>query len=509
MLLLWTLAIALGAWIGHANLWLHVPAASLLVPAGLAALALRAKSPGQAFRQGFLAATLAYSGCLYWIALPVHDYGNLPWLLAAPCPVLLAMYLALYAGLFCALLRRFCADYSPWLLAPAAGAMWAGLEYLRGWLFTGFPWLTTASAFSPWTAMIQAASVVGALGLGLLLATAAVWLLGPSRMTLRHRAAGVALLAALLGFGLHRLHTPLPSTAQGDGPVLVGLAQGSIDQSIKWDKAYQGGTVDRYLTLSGDLEKDGEKPLLVVWPETALPFYYQDPNELGRRVREFVRSSGTTVLTGSPAYTLDVRTNTYKLYNRAYLITGQALDEQYYDKQHLVPFGEYVPFGDWLPLGKLVESMGDFVPGTNVSPLRLGKVAAGMLICYEAIYSNLAQHRVSAGANILVNISNDAWFGISSAPLQHLDLSLLRAVEQGRSMVRSTNTGVSAFIDPYGRVLERTPLFHTAARARVLELRNETTVYHRFFRLVHVLIYAMALLPIAVGLAARRRLARD
>lgn len=502
----WALAAVLGAWLGHANLWLHVPAAVLLLPAGLAGLALTAASPKKAFTRGFWTGTAAFSGGLYWIYIPVHDFGHVPAILAAPCPVLLAMYLALYSGLFCLFLRRL-RDISPWSLGPAAGVLWAGLEMLREWFCTGFPWLTMASAFGPWPAMLQAASLVGGAGLAALLVWAAVWMGGPGPLVSPQRLAGAALIGALLLFGQQRLAAPLPTSVQ-DGTARIGIAQGNFDQSIKWAKDVQAGTVDRYVSLSQSLLRDA-KPALVVWPETALPFYYQDPSDLGFTVREFARETGLPIISGAPAYILDNKSD-YTLYNRAYLIDGlpRAAGEpdQFYDKVHLVPFGEYMPLPDWVPLGKLVDAVGDFMPGRSAAPLRSGSIAAGVLICYEAIYADMAQDRVAAGANILAVISNDAWFGVSSSPLQHLYLSLVSAVEQGRAMVRSTNTGISAFVDAKGRILETTPLFHPAALAREMELRHEHTFFNRHFRLMRALVAVFALL---VAAAALKRRAND
>lgn len=511
-MLFWALAAVLGAWLGHANLWLHFPAAVLLLPAGLAGLALSASTSKKAFARGFWTGTAAFTGGLYWIVIPVHQYGGLPLALALPCPVLLSMYLALFSGLFCLLLRRL-SSLSPWLLGPAAGALWAGLEMLREWLFTGFPWLTMASAFGSWPVMLQAASLVGGGGLALLLVWAAIWLGVPGRLAALPRLAGAVLLAALFLYGHQRLDAPLPASSDSarTATALIGIAQGNFDQSIKWNKDVQAGTVNRYLSLSEGLLQ-GNKPDLVIWPETALPFYYEDPSDLGHQVREFARTTGMPVISGAPAYTLNNK-NEYKLYNRAYLIDGipkpAGTSEQTYDKVHLVPFGEYMPLPDWVPLGKLVDSVGDFVPGTSAAPLRAGGIAAGVLICYEAIYADMAQDRVAAGANVLAVISNDAWFGVSSSPLQHLHLSLVRSVEQGRAMVRSTNTGISAFVDAKGRIQETTPLYHAAALAREVELRSETTFFHRHFSLMRGLVAVLALLAAAVALAGRLNAARS
>ncbi|WP_035104404.1 apolipoprotein N-acyltransferase [Desulfohalovibrio reitneri] len=471
-MLFWAVLAVIGAWSGFANLWLHIPALGLLLPVGLAGAALRSPSPRKAAKCCFWTATAAYLGSLYWIALPVHDYGGLNWLLAAPCPVLVAMYLSLYAAVFGWVVHRFGSGGSAWRAGLLIGGAWACLEALRGVALTGFPWLTTSSGLAPWPWAIQAAAWIGGLGLGLVLTTAAAWLLFPGRGTASVRLAGAVVLAAVALFGADRLQDPLTPSARAE----VALVQGNIDQGRKWDDKFIQGTVDRYISLSEEVLRGGAEA--VIWPETALPFYYQEQSPLRRRVRSFARGEGIALLTGAPAYRME-SSGEYTLFNRAYLVNGRNVFESAYDKVHLLPFGEYVPFGDYLPIDKLVQGVGDFAPGQRDDPLVSGDLAMGVLICYEAIFPDLAQERVAKGANLLVNISNDAWFGESSAPLQHLHLSLLRAVEQGRAMVRCTNTGISAFIDPRGRILESTGLFTATAISREMPLLRRTTFYHR------------------------------
>jgi apolipoprotein N-acyltransferase len=222
------------------------------------------------------------------------------------------------------------------------------------------------------------------------------------------------------------------------------------------------------------------KPSLIVWPETSMPFYFQDDSPLRKPVLDFLASSNATLILGAPAYRLGF--GDYSLFNRAYLLPGSGAAPSWYDKEHLVPFGEYMPLPSWLPLEKLVHGVGDFAPGHDEKPLRSGDLAVGMLVCYEAIFSGLAQERVSQGANLIVTISNDAWFGATSAPLQHLNLTALRAIEQGRWIVRSTNTGISAFIDPLGRIHRAGPQFEPLAAAWQVHARSQTTVYHAYYR---------------------------
>jgi len=482
---------ALGAFFGFANPLYHFPPLALALPAALSVIARRSPSPKAAFRQCWLAGFLSYGLTLYWVAIPVHDYGGLPWILAAPCPALLGLYMGLYPGLFGFFLNM--ARGLSWpLLGLLAGSLWASLELARGVLFTGFPWVVLASAFSPWTEAVQGASFVGAYALSGIFASAAV-MLTMGRLVSAPRVAGLLLFALVAAYGVWQINQPLETS----GELSVSLVQGNIDQTLKWNDAFQEGTVERYLSMSGkEIEDNG--PDLLVWPETAMPFYFQEPTVLSGRVRAFARDKKVHVITGSPAYRPNFQDQSMVMYNRAYLVGPQGIDGSY-DKEHLVPFGEYVPLGDILFfLDKLVEGVGDFESGQDQEPLTADGMNAGVLICYETIFPELAQARVANGADLLVNISNDAWFGRSSAPLQHLHLSALRAVEQRRAIARSTNTGISAFIGPRGRISQATDLFRPATvNAPDLPLVDKTTVFHRHGTLIaiaHCLITALLIL---------------
>ncbi|MFP5258794.1 MAG: apolipoprotein N-acyltransferase, partial [Acidobacteriota bacterium] len=305
--------------------------------------------------------------------------------------------------------------------------------------------------------------------------------------------AAAVLLLCLVFLGNHRLSEPLAKV----GSAHVTIIQGNVDQSRKWDPQAEAEIVEKYLALSRKAVADAPTELLV-WPETSMPFYFQDGGEQAQRIREFSATSGVPLLFGAPAYERSL--GGHVLYNRAYLIAPSGQTEAY-DKEHLVPFGEYVPLGNILTfVGKLVEGVGDFRPGKDGRILRQGSLALGTLICYEAIFPELAQQRVAAGANVLVNISNDAWFGDSAAPRQHLDLALLRAVEQGRTLVRGTNTGISAVIDPRGRIMAQGGLFTTLALpCPETPVVSETTWYHRHYFLVT---WGIPGLLAALGLAA-------
>lgn len=485
----------LGAWFGQANPIVHIPGVVLLFPAVLTWHGLNAESPRHAFKWGWICGSLSFTACLYWVFIPVHVYGGVPWFLALLCPALLGMYLGLYSGIYATLVHRLKHRLPAPLLAAAAGLAWGALEMAQGTLFTGFPWLTLAVAAAPWPAAIQSLAFVGEYWLSALFAgfTAGLVLGRKSRFCLLGAA---ALGLILLVFGAAALNAPLPDAPR----VRIALIQGNIDQGRKWDETYQRATVERYLQLTR--KELVPRPDLVIWPETAMPFYLQEENALSRQVRNFVRESGLPLLTGAPRYSVDPSSGAIEYTNSAFLLDQSGKTVAVYDKEHLVPFGEYVPLAGLLPfISRLAHGEGDFVPGKDPAPLRLGNLALGMLICYEAIFTHLSQVRVREGANLLVNISNDAWFGHSSAPRQHLHQAVLRAVEQGRFLVRSTNTGITAVVDPRGRRLETGTLFQKLTLSCPdVQLLEGLTFFHRYYKMLQIALPAAA---IAMLLAAR------
>jgi len=465
----------LGAWFGHANLIVHIPGAVFLFPAVLVWMGLHADSTRQALREGWICGSLCFSACLYWVFTPVHAHGNIPWPLALPCPILLGMYLGLYASVFTALVHWMRSRLPSPLLAITAGLLWGSLEMAQGTLFTGFSWLTLSVAMAPWPLTIQGLAYVGEYWLSAVFATCTVWLvLGKNdRLCL---VLGLVFSTSLLLWGNLVLNSPL-----ADAPhVRVSLIQGNIDQNQKWDQAYQEATVHEYIRLTR-MELIPE-PDLVVWPETAMPFYLQEDNALARQVRGFVRDHRIPLLTGTPRYDVNASSGDIGYANSAFLLNPNGETVAFYDKEHLVPFGEYVPLGKFFPfVNRLAPGDGEFIPGNNPNPLNWEELALGMLICYEVIFSKLSQERVQAGANLLVNISNDAWFGYSSAPRQHLHQAVLRAVEQGRFLVRSTNTGITAVIDPRGRRLETGTLFQKLTLTYSdVRLFQDLTFFHQY-----------------------------
>ncbi len=475
--------------------------------------AVSGRGPAQAWRFGFATGLVHYLTLLYWVVYTMQTYGGLPLYLSLPVLVLLAAYLAVYPAAFAAGLALM--RLSPWVLVPGAAALWTGLELIRAHLFTGFPWALLGYSQYSRLPLIQVADITGVYGISffIVLVNAGLWIFfsalcgagwrGPA--VSKGSAAGVlglVLIAAagLAGYGQWRLDevVGLESAAPQRK---VAVVQGNIDQTLKWDPAFQTASVEKYLALSARAMAQG--PDLVVWPETATPFYlfYQQP--LTGMVTGFVARSGTPFLVGSPSFRPNGEAMDY--FNSAYLIDAAGRPAGRYDKVHLVPFGEYVPLKRYLPfLGKMVAQVGDFKSGPLGATLAWGGRRLGVQICYEIIFPRLSRQMVAGGADILVNMTNDAWFGRTGAPYQHFAMAVLRAVENRRTVVRAANTGISAVIGPEGRVALRTELFEDAAFTRSVPLMAEKTFYTRFGDVWAGLCLVVSLVLLGVGFWRRR-----
>lgn len=485
---LWGLAAILGLWLGFPNDFISAPPLALLWPLSLAALGLGAPSVGAALRRGWLASLLGAVAALYWLSLPVHDVGGLPWALAVPCAVFISALVTFQGGLFCAA-ARLARVLAPWRLALGLALLWYLLEYAAAVLI-GFPWLSLSGALAVWPLLVQAADTLGAYATGglwlwacLLALFAFPGLAGTWTFRPRRLACGGLILALTLAYGHWRLAaTPLELSPEGPGSVAVLFVEGNVDQGQKWLPDMQAETVDIYCTLTerglaalgwhGDAA--GGEPPLVIWPETALPFFFQT-HRLSARVLDLVRKEQIPLLFGAPGVERPAQGTGAEplIFNRAFLLGPDGRLEGWYDKEHLVPFGEYSPsWLNWPFLEALLQGVGVYTEGTATAPLTYGNLALGVLICYEGIFPWLAQARVSDGANILADISNDGWFRGTPASRQHLALTVLRALEQERWLLRGTNTGISAVVDTRGRLTASGPQFRAgtlAARARLCD----------------------------------------
>lgn len=453
-------------------------------------LSVHDATPLRGFLLGFSAGFLYHCLLLYWIVIVLSRYGSLPLWLAFGGLFILAAYMALYTGLFCwlfALLAKplSLGGYFPFYVICSAPFLWVAVELIRGTLLTGFPWLDLGYGLHSQPYLIQAADLGGHYLLSFAIVACnsiiawPVLCLHHRKKILQHGAGiwitiAIFLVFSIFGYSFFR-YVHIKNRIFQTPHVQVAAVQGNIDQSAKWSPENKIATLTRYLSLSRQV--DG-KPGLIVWPETALPFYPQrDPAT--NLLLDFVRSENKRLLTGAPIVSspkTKSQTASPQYYNGALLFSPPGEITGIYAKRHLVPFGEYVPARRFLPfISPLVESVGDFTPGSFKGPLILDELKIGMLICYESIFPDIARDSVSMGANLLVNITNDAWYGRSSAPYQSMAMAVFRAVETKRTLVRAANTGISGFVDPLGRVMQQTPIFTTSAINASVPLFSEIT----------------------------------
>ncbi|RLF58958.1 MAG: apolipoprotein N-acyltransferase [Thermoplasmata archaeon] len=458
-------------------------------------ICLKNTAPLQALKLGLLGGMAHYLSLMYWIIFVLDHYGNLGLLLSIGPYFLLSFYLSLFTALFCWGMVKItrCVSF-PWFFVAG---LWVALEYLRAHFLSGFPWCLLGYTQYSHLQVIQIADIAGVYGISFLivLSNGLVFSL-LFRQTPKKKAffrvqflLGILLLSAAVSYGFYK--TGSQETFDPQKNITCAIIQPNIDQSVKWDPAYQTKSINTYRRLT--LSVSSANPRLVVWPETAVPFFFQDPSDLTEDVRLLVQAMHTDLLFGSPAYRRKKRTYVY--YNRAYLL-GSDGRTSFYDKVHLVPFGEYVPLKRFLFfVDRLVAAAGDFEPGKNVCPLRNRNLTIGPLVCFEAIFPELARVQVKKGAQILVNLTNDAWFGFSSAPYQHLAMSVLRAVENRRPLIRAANTGISAFISPSGKIEERSPLFVEATMIReVHPVSSHFSFYTRFGDVFALLFCAVSMM---------------
>lgn len=442
------------------------------------------QTPRRAALLGLICGLAYYLPLLYWIIIVLATYGQV----SVPVAVLALVFLALYMSCYLAAFAFLCAKTRPRLsLLVFAPACWVALDLIRGMLFTGFPWMDLAYTQYNLPQIIQVADLAGHHGLTFLLVLANVLIFILAASLVRRKATSspaiIAVAAVLLltaaGYSLWRMQT-MPATIAQAEQMEVAVAQGNIPQDQKWQPAFQRETIDTYLRLSQETFA-AKKPQLIVWPETALPFYpYEHPLFL-RLHSELTRPHQTYLLTGAPHREKLSPDEPLTYANSALLLSPDGLVVGRYDKQHLVPFGEYIPLR-WL-LGfasPLVETLGAFTPGHSNTPLTCRNSRIGVLICFESIFAEISRKQAEAGANLLVTLTNDAWFGRSSAPWQHLAMGVFRAVETRKTLIRAANTGISAFIDPMGRIEGASPLFAEYARSQPAPLVNGLTCFVRW-----------------------------
>jgi len=427
------------------------------------------------FAGGLVCGIAYFAGTVYWTSGVMARYGGIELPLAIAIAGLLVAVLALFTAAFgvaqARLLRGF--GHRALLMAPA---VWVTTELARTWVLGGFPWVLLGYSQTTVLPVAQIASVVGVYGLSALVAFAsaalAMAIVGHGAWRWLPVAAAVGVVSVSALWGAARL---------GDGRLLasgpavrVGLVQGNVPQDRKWDPEYANEILWRYLDASREAADRGAR--LIIWPESATPFYYQHSPQ-AEAIRQLARERGVWMLLGSDE--LDPRQPAVS-YNSAFLVRPDGSTAGVYRKVQLVPFGEYVPFKRLLFFAKpLVEAVSDFAPGAAPVMLPFAGGPVSTAICYEVVYPALIREGVMQGSTLLTTITNDAWFGRSSAPYQHFEMAALRAIEHGRYLARAANTGISGVVDPYGRVLQASDLFVERVLVEDVRLIEERTVYAR------------------------------
>ena len=345
-------------------------------------------------------------------------------------------------------------------------------------MITGFPWALLGYTQYRTLPLIQIADITGVYGVSLLILLVNFflyqlwrWVRGKDGATYPFLATftTIPLLLITIWYGFVSLNREVAGKE-----VKIALAQGNIPQDIKWDPSFQEETVAIYERLSRKSAASGAA--LIVWPESSLPFFFQKELTYSARVSSLARELGAALIVSSPA--LDYENGRELLLNSAFLIAADGTTVGRADKVHLVPFGEYVPLANLLPfVKKMVEGIGDFSPGRAPTPLNAPFGKIGVLVCFEGIFPEISRAYVNKGVGLLVNITNDAWFGDSSAPYQHLSMTVFRAVENRVPLVRSANTGITAIIDSRGHVRGMTGLFREALLSGEVRIGADKSFY--------------------------------
>jgi apolipoprotein N-acyltransferase len=434
----------------------------------------------RAFWLGLLCGVVYFGGTLYWMTGVMSIYGGVNVAVAAVINTAFVVYLAIYPAIFAVLMRRLLVAYGARALA-AAPLLWTTAELGRGYLFTGFPWALLGYSQASVLPIAQIASIVGVFGVsGLIVCTSAACVGIAIRRAYVPAAAVLVSIVAIGWWGSARVKDA-PLTRSGE-PLRVGLVQGNVDQAVKWDVSRSTAIFNEYLTLTREAIARGAA--LVIWPESSTPFRFEEDLQGAAQVRALAKEHHVTLLFGSDHLEwsgIGAARVPSKAYNSAFLVRPDGATGGMYSKMHLVPWGEYVPLKDWLFfVGPLVEAIGTgFVAGEEPTLLPVDGHRVSVAICYEVIYPDLVRRFVRNGSELLTTITNDAWFGRTSAPYQHFEQASMRAIEEGRYMVRAANTGVSGIVDPYGRVLERSDIYQPAVIVGDVRLVTADTVYAR------------------------------
>lgn len=466
-------------------------------------LSLYDKEPKQSFLAGVFFGIPYFFGTLYWIYYSINHYGNIPFIVSIFLVALLCLYLSLYTGFFALLfsmtIKR--TNLPSLFIAPI---FWVVLEYLRSYLFTGFPWSSLGYSQYKLLTLIQIADITGIYGVSFLVvavngALADIFFirrkvkdmpLFPLSQTVIGFSALALVIIITIIYGQWKMGQQTPGEY-----VTVSIVQGNFEQDEKWEPAYQRSVIETYQNLSYEAATD--LPSIIVWPETAVPFMFQTDESLTNELLHFQRRIDTYLLFGSILYK-GTQEGKRSFSNSAVLLdkTGKSIYE--YDKIHLVPFGEYIPLRKVLFfINKLVVGVGDYSEGKHYAVAQTPFGSFATVICYEIIFPGLVRKFFTDEGAFLINITNDAWFGRTTGPYQHFSIAVFRAIENRKPVIRAANTGISGFIDSTGRIISKTELFQQDSITSTIKTSETKSFYTKYGDLFSYLCFILSIVILA------------
>lgn len=468
---------------------------------------LRVRGNWSAFGLGWFSQTIAWLVMVPWVVRVMTHYGGVPRAVGVLLCIAMAAILGLYGGLFGWIVYRLrlSTGFHRWLAVPLA---WAVAEYARTYLLSGFPWNLLATSVVDYTSFAQFSRVAGPYLVGAMIVFPSVvlaWLITQRVPSIaRVLVIGGSLIVIGVWWASGLVATKLITRPSGTPPATAALLQPNIAQEMRWD---QENALRIYKQMIAMTERAADAgATVVIWPESTVPLAFSSNDFFKNDIERISRDRKIDIILGSVA---EDREQADRIWNSAFLVSNGKTAARY-DKIRLVPFGEYVPLRKVLFFAeKLVHAVGEFSFGSNDKPLQ-GLFSYGPAICYEIVFPQVTRTQVKNGADVLVTITNDAWFDGSSAPRQHLNQARLRAIETDRYVLRAATTGISAFIDPAGQIVEELPMNRAGIIYASFQPRRSTTPYVKlgdWFAWLAILVSALAI--VVIGKEFRVRESRD
>jgi len=461
------------------------------------------KKPGQAFLLGLIAGLSFNAILVYWIpAVPAH-YGNLSLGLSLLIYILLILFLALFWAFFCLLFSKIHQSFpkSIFVLAPF---LWISFEYISTYFLTGFPWGLVGYSQYRNIYFIQLTAITGIYGISfVLILFQSLFVFSMNHRKKIYFFIGLALVFLIhLGGFLSAKKNP-----QTENSFTASVVQGNVSSDIYWNQISSQeiwNLFERHMDLTRKAHWEGSR--LIIWPEFSVPLCFSCSSDLYQDFEEtlfeFVQETGSTLLLGTNETT---RTPTDLNYHNTALCLSPYLSMTQYYKMHLVPFGEYTPYKKiFFFIEKMTHAIGDITPGTEYTLHQFEGKKFGSPICYEIIFPNLVRKFVKKGANFLVTITNDGWYGKSSAPYQHFSIAVFRAVENRRYLLRAATTGISGIVDPYGRILVKSELMTQTHLTGNITPSHALTFYTKYGDILPVASLTLSVLFLILAILKRK-----